>query len=486
MHSGQLSVWESGALDIVACAGTQGGKTKTEPSWLLREIQRCAPFIKVMRYGKFIFAGPTLTLLDAQAIPSVKELFEEDLALGKMSAGNKPAFRFSKDGLMRTLGFCNCPVTIRFCYTRDSSNIESMTAAAGIWDEAGQKENKEGSYGAYNRRLKAARSTRFDGKSTDPAKPALYDGVDWLVKNGLSWWVERYLDVEGPEATFGRRLWGTTPYEWGWFKNKVVDRAERREDGFELLNWPSWMNPFVSEQECRKELDLGMALWQWEMMYLGLFTRPAGIIYDTFDFDRDTCEPFHIPSNWSLYPGVDFGSNNMAAVIIAEDPESRQLYQIDEYRSGGRTFAEHADAIRKNRALLPGAGGSHQEDGWREAFRGKTLALDEPPVNDIYVQIACVYAEVKTHKLTLFRSCTATISQMQSYSREIGSDGEPTEEIKNKASYHYLDALRYIVTKLRPPQSIPGAPVAGKERFAGNKAPVPSTFWTPKNGGLRM
>ena len=449
-HAGQQRVWGSAALDIVACAGTQGGKTSCESPWLLREIQRSAPLIKSLGSGKFIYAGPTLELLKAQAIPAFRELFQEEEQLGRLIEGNKPVFRFSPAGLQKALGFADCPVTVHFAYTKDSSNLESMTALAGAWDEAGQKENKQESYGAYNRRLKVARSATF--ASVAEIAPA--------------WWQEWYGEPEGPEATFGRRLWGTTPYEWNWFKSEVVDRAERAEAGFAFFNWPSWMNPRVSEAECEAELTKGMALWRWEMMYLGEFTRPAGLIYDTFDFQLNTVDDFPVPPSWKKRPGGDFGLVNMGGVVVAEDPQSHALYVIHEYHGGNKTFAEHAAGIRGGHTLLPGAAGSHQEGGWREAFRQQGIAFDEPPVSDVEVQIGCVYGEIGTRSLVIFRSCQRLIGEIQSYSRELGADGVPTDVIKNKANYHILDALRYIITKLRPPRAQPGSVVVGGTRAA--------------------
>lgn len=451
-HAGQKRLWESSSLDTVACAGTQGGKTKSEAPWLLREIQRSAPLIKALKSGKFIFAGPTLTLLKAQAIPHFKELFQEQEQLGRLIEGNQPVFRFSSAGLQKVLGFTDCPVTVHFAYTKDSSNLESMTALAGVWDEAGQKENKQDSYEAYNRRLTVARSTTLAS----------------VYNTAPGWWRERYGNCAALDETFGHRLWGTTPYEWNWFKNLVVDKAEKGQGGFSFFNWPAWMNPLVSEAECRSKITNGMALWKWEMMYLGRFTRPAGAIYDTFDFDLDTCEPFLIPKDWTEYPGVDFGSVNMGSNAVAEDPATKDLYVVDEYLAGNKSFPDHAADIKagsdawkalqkRPHAFRPGAGGSHQEEGWREAFRNNGLAIDEPPVGDVEVGIGCVYGELKTRRLKVFRSCVKTIEQFQLYSREIGTDGEPTEIISNKASYHLLDDLRYIVSKLRPPKLVPPA-----------------------------
>lgn len=464
-HAGQLDLWQSTAIDTVACAGTQGGKTSSEPAWLLREIQRCAPLIRSLKAGEFIFAGPTLTLLRAQAITHFKTLFQEELGLGRFIESPKPLFRFSADGLRRVLGFTDCPVNVHFPYTNDSSNLESMTALAGVWDEAGQKENRYESYGAYNRRLKVARSTSFEA----------------VAHLAPEWWRVRFLAVEGPDATFGRRLWGTTPYEWGWFKTEVIDRAERKSDGFALYNWPSWMNPRVSEAECLSELDKGMPLWQWQMMYLGLFTRPAGVIYDTFDYESDTFDPWDMPANWPAYPGVDFGPYNMAGIVVREDAASGVLWIETEYHAGSATVDERVRAMKQKPrggeySFMPGAGGAHGEEDSRTAYRQAGLPISEPPANDVSVQIGCVYAELKTKRLKISRSCKRLIEQFLHYSYELGADGLPTDVIANKSIYHLLDAARYIVTKLRPPIPKAGHPAAAGERFTPAQPQTPSAL----------
>lgn len=451
-HEGQRDAWKSPKIDIVVVSGTQGGKTSMQAPWLLREIQRCAPLIKKLGNGKFIYAGPTLTLMSEQAIPAFEVLFQEQEQLGRLIKGNKPKFHFSAAGLERLLGFSNCPVTVTFAYTNDSSNLESMTALAGVWDESGQKENKQSSYRAFNRRLKVARSTTF--------------GMirEWLEETGqledFAWWIRDFYDVEGPDATFGRRLWGTTPYEWNWFKTDVYDpafesQAQGNKSDWDFFNFPSWMNPNVSEAECRKELENGMPDWEWEMLYMGLYRRPAGLVYDCFD-RLNIIEPFEIPREWVRWIGLDFGSANTGAVILAEDPDTDDLIQYAEYLAGSKTFKEHVDDLKELAGCTPtGAGGSHQEEGWREAFRKNGLSLAEPPTNDVKVQVGCVYGEVKTRKYKIFKTCSKTIGEFQNFSRVLDDNLQPTEQFKDEKKFHRLAAVRYVVSHLRPPKDTP-------------------------------
>ena len=268
-------------------------------------MQRCAPLLSELtgpnKCLKAIFAGPTLNLLQGEAIPAFRMLFEEEERLGQLVMSPKPVFHFSREGLYKLLGTADFPCSVHFAYTNDSSNLESLTACCGVWDEAGQKENKEESYEAFTRRLTIAKG-----------------------------------------AGFGRRLWGTTPYEWNWFKRRIVDPAIANLHGMEFVNWPSWMNPNVSEENCREELAKGMALWRWEMMYLGRFTRPAGLIFDCFDFELNTTAPIVLdPGQWKIRPCADFGNVNFAGGWIAESPDSPVFYALGEYHAAeNRTVGE--------------------------------------------------------------------------------------------------------------------------------------------------
>jgi len=406
-----MRVWESSAQRIVACAGTQGGKTAIEAPWLLRELARCAPLIYEQGFGRAIYGGPTMTLMGKQAIPDFKRHF---LRFGEFVGSPSPVFKFHRQGLLEVFGFTHAEVTVNFAYMNDSSNLESLTACCAVVDEVGQKEAKRESNEALSRRLLKART-----------------------------------------AGYGRCLYGTTPYTWDWFKDDLVDK--NGQHGIEVINWPSWMNPTVSEEVCRAELAAGMPLWKWEMMYLGMFTRPAGLIYDCFDPIRNVCERFPIPPDWKVYPGGDFGNNNTAFVLVAESP-SGVLYPCFEYLSPeARTVDENTAAVKASGySLRPGAAGSHQEEGWREAYRKSGLMLDEPPYSgpgSVEVQIQCVYEALKTENLIIPRDMVGLLGEISSYSRELDDHNNPTERIANKATYHRLDALRSIVTKLRPPKA---------------------------------
>jgi len=79
--------------------------------------------------------------------------------------------------------------------------------------------------------------------------------------------------------------------------------------------------------------------WKFLMKYDGLFTRPAGLIYGSFDESKHKVPRFAIPAEWPRFLGLDFGGVNTAGIFFAEErvglkPTGR-LIAYREYKAGG-------------------------------------------------------------------------------------------------------------------------------------------------------
>ncbi|MCU0315854.1 MAG: hypothetical protein MUC92_04620 [Fimbriimonadaceae bacterium] len=404
-HEGQRLAWESDSQEIVVCSGTQGGKTALNAPWLLRLIQRT-----------------TLDLLRRQAIPYFHTLFVERHQLGTLIGADtgRPKFRFSAEGAVRLCG-TQVPIVVHFLNMADPESNESFTALGGVWDEAGQATNKELSFEANNRRLGAARSL------------ASRANIPYL----------------------GSRLWTTTPYDHTWFKRRIVDPAIRGDRGCSWHNWPSWANPGgISEEQARKELEGGMPLWRWQMMYEGEFTRPAGAVYDCFT-SANIVRPFPIPSSWPLVVGMDFGSANLAGVFGAIDPSDDSIVIFSSYWAGSDTLQKHVDVMKTKAGKKPSlvVGGAQSESNWRRDFTALDWPVRAPSLqgpDSVEAGISRVYGQFATKKLKIFSDLTALIDEIQGYTRVVDGEGRVTSVIQDKSSYHRLDALRYLVGTLRP------------------------------------
>lgn len=398
-HKYQKKAMKSPKRFILLLAGTQGGKTSFASPWLLREIRKEGP-------GDYLFVAPTFKLMQLKAIPEFLKLFETLLDLGEWRKGDK-VFTFSANGERKIFGDVqSVPTRILFGHAQDPDSLESATAKAAVLDECGQKKFKLGSFEAIMRRL---------------------------------------------SLHMGRVLMTTTPYYLGWLKKKFWDAweaANRNHPEIDLIRFPSTANPafpMAEYERAREELPR----WKFNMFYNAIFERPAGLIYDCFDETTHKIKRFPIPDDWPRFMGVDFGGVNTAGVYWAKDPNSDRYFAYREYKAGGRTASQHAEQMCKREPHTPTAyGGAASEGQWREEFSAGGLPIFKPYIADVEVGINRVYGGFKTNKLYVFDDLDGLIDEIESYSRELDDEGEPTEKIEDKNTYHYLDATRYIMTHL--------------------------------------
>jgi len=166
----------------------------------------------------------------------------------------------------------------------------------------------------------------------------------------------------------------------------------------------------------------------------------------------NVCRRFDIPKEWRRSSGHDFGPVNTAAVFAAQDPVTCKIFIYRAYHAGGMTTAEHVDQFKKRAATDqdPNAwGGAPSEDKTREDFAKHGWPIALPPIKDVLEGIQRVFALIKTGVLVIFEDLLALILDIIAYSWELSETGEPIEgKIEAKATWHRLDALRYLCSAL--------------------------------------
>ena len=406
LHPGQKRAFLSEKKIVAIISGTQGGKTSFGPLWLLNEIKK-------MGQGDYLVATPTYKLLRLKALPEFRKLFEDYFGLGQYIKAEE-AFIFSKHGSEMVFGHRqdyrqDVQTRVVFGHAQNPDSLESATAKAVWADEAGQRQFRIDSYEALMRRL------------------SIHEG---------------------------RILITTTPYNFGWLKKRIYDpwrQANKNHSYIEVVNFESRMNPVFPDAEWeRAKSDLPK--WKFDMMYRGMFTRPAGMIYDKFDTDRDVVSPFEIPNNWQRFWGLDFGGVNTACVKYARDPsniDNKYLYQ--EYLSGNKSIEQHVNELMKNEpegASIMCFGGAGSEQQWRDEFTKHGLRVKKPKVSEVEVGISRVYKEHVNGTIKVFETCDGYIEEKQDYSREVDENGNATEKIQNKEKYHRMDGERYVISSI--------------------------------------
>lgn len=400
LHPGQKRAHKSNARFIIVTAGTQGGKTSYGPHWLLREIARGGP-------GDYLIVTPTFQLLERKLLGEFTRLFTNHMKLGRYYASPSRVFLFSESGARRIFQErygANTPTRVQFGYAEDPESLESMTAKAAWLDEAGQNQFKLEAWQAVLRRLSLSQ---------------------------------------------GRVLVTTSVYALHWLKN-LVDKANAGDKSIEVIQFDSTMNPaFPPEEFERARADLPG--WKFNMLYRGLFERPAGLIYDCIDEQTQKIPRFHIPQHWNRYLGLDFGTQNMAATYWAEEPETKRLFCYRTYHRPGESATGHVKHLRRGEigGLPYCVGGSKSEDDWRDEFKRAGLPVRAPKIKEVEVGIDRVYGAFQRKELFIFDDLDELWDELRTYSRELDENSIPTEKIEDKETFHLLDSMRYIIGDLK-------------------------------------
>lgn len=414
-HRAQELAYDSERRIVAMIAGTQSGKTAFGSWWLYNEILKRGG-------GDYLAVTSSFDLFKLKMLPALRDTFEHSLGIARFWSGDRVLeLKDPKTGEFKAKRADDLMWARIILRSAESlGGLESATAKGAWLDEAGQDSFLLDAWRAILRRV------------------TLYKG---------------------------RLLITTTLYNLGWVKNQVIDRAadggtvslENMGNGAEievtdsqknnvcLIQFDSTVNPLFPMDEY-EHARATMPADEFEMFYRGRVARLRSLIYDCFDRRKHTCPRFAIPKEWKRYLGLDFGGANTAAMFYAEEPESGKLYCYREYHAGGRTAKDHVEALMSGEPMLPlCAGGSNSEGQWRDEFRAGGLAVRPPDVADVNVGISRVYGYHKEDRIIYFDDLEGILDQKGSYKRKRDKNGEVTDEIENKNSFHFLDAERYII-----------------------------------------
>jgi hypothetical protein len=390
-HPGQYATLQSERRFVFMIAGTQGGKTGWAPFWLKREIERKGP-------GDYLAVTATFPLLNLKMKPEFLKIFRDTLHLGEWRESEK--IFLMADG-----------TRIIFCSAENSESVESATAKAVWCDEAGQYRFKLDTWEAVQRRLSIHQ---------------------------------------------GRALITTTPYNLGWLKTEH-DRWQAGDPNYDVINFPSIMNPVFPKEEYQRAKDT-LPDWKFKLFYEAKFTRPAGLIYEDYldEYEGHKIKSFAIPQEWPRYVGIDPGAVHTALVWLAHDTAKNVYYAYRESCEGGLTTGQHvahALSLAANENVANWFLGAKSEKQYRLDWQAAGISAREPAIVDVEAGIDRVIGLFKARRLYIFDTLRGLRDDLGSYSRELDDNGQTTDKIRDKESYHYADALRYVVLGLSGPRA---------------------------------
>lgn len=408
LHPGQMRAWHSDRRFVFMIAGKQSGKTIFGPLWLFREI---------LEHGKgdYLAISATADLFILKLLPALKQFFVNDLGIAKYWAGD------------RVLELCDLDTGQFGAVT--ASDHEKMHTRIIL-------RTAESEAGMQSASCKAAWMD----------EPGLYDARVWK-------------DVRGRVSlAAGPVLGTTTPYDMGWLKQQIYDPWAMGDDEIDVINFVSTVNPFFSQAEY-DSLQRTMQPYQFAMDYKAEFGRPPAAIYEDFvDALREDgghkVKRFVIPSDWPRMVAVDPGIVNPGKIWVAHDPREDVYYLYRAVKGGKRRDAkEHAQddvklARENGERVIWWAVGAKAEKYWREDYKtAGALGVREPDTMDVEEGIDRMSQLIRQHRLLVMDDLRDWIDEVMSYSREI-KNGEVTKNIKDKATFHLMDASRYFAVQV--------------------------------------
>ncbi len=280
----------------------------------------------------------------------------------------------------------------------------------------------------------------------------------WLDEAGLMSLIAYQTALQRVSLFDGQVLITTTPYNRGWLKTEVYDKAEG--DYLHVERWTSIDNP-AFPKHVYEEMQSGPTAMQphrFRMMYMAEFERPVGMIYSSFDSEKCAITPFKIPASWPRYVGMDYGPVNTAVIWFAKSSVKYKgwpvgtMFGYREYLEGNKSIAQHVKDLKRLSKGEPiqrkVASGLPSERQWRREFMQLGWNLQECKITDVEVGIDKVFALHTQDKLVYFKTMRHTLSQKEEYRRKLDESQQPTEVIDNKAQFHFMDAERYIQADL--------------------------------------
>lgn len=391
---------------------------------------------EIQRRGRmdYLAVSSTFPVFNHSFLPSMLEYFCRRLKWGTYKAGTRTIQGHDGSRILCRAG-------------TDSDALESGQFGAAVLDEWGQDKIPVESWEAVNRRLAYHR---------------------------------------------GRILIPTTPYNLGWLKQQVWDRAVGGDQRYSVVNFRSIDNPaypIEAYERAKRELPD----WKFQMFYNGIFTKPAGLIYS--DYEDSYAEqgghlvkPFPIPPTWLRDIGVDFGASvHNAQVWAAEEPGTGRIYLYRECTGIDATGPEQARSMLEYREPIRRAlGGAKSEDERRREWGIAGLPVAEPFISDVEAGIDRVIGLFKSRRLFVFDTLTGLRSELGTYSRELDDAGEPLQKIADKEKFHRLDALRYLCSfyPLDGPESHKGETQESLRTVRGQRQRQ-KRFWERETGEYR-
>lgn len=247
-------------------------------------------------------------------------------------------------------------------------------------------------------------------------------------------------------------LYTTSPYTLNWLYKTIIlpkIRDNTARPDVTLIQAASWENPYFPKdviERNRKTMDPK----RFNAMFGGSWERMEGLVYDCWDDNENTIEPFTLPQGTKFYGGIDWGHTHPFVLKVRAVTPNGMHYGVSEYYKTGLTITDMIE-VAKSKMITWGIErffcGPDRPENIVELCRAGLPAVAAR--NDVQLGIDVHYQLIKSRRFKIFQgSSPYTMDELSKYHwpspEELGQDKDAKERNPVKQDDDALDVDRYL------------------------------------------
>lgn len=243
-------------------------------------------------------------------------------------------------------------------------------------------------------------------------------------------------------------------YSFNWVAKELIRGVERGDrDDIHLCQAESRENPYFPEEEylaAKKSMNPA----RFAMMYGGRPSKMEGMVYDCFDEDLNTVEPFDLPSGTKVWAGIDWGyTQPFACSIVAKLPNGHYIL-VSEVHQSRMTISDIIEVLKQRQQIwdIQRFYAGPDQPGYIKELNRAGLPCTAAQ-NDVKKGIDLVYSLIQGGKFRVFKGKAPNIlDEFENYHWPQSQDLKPDQDEKDpnpvKQDDHGLDSLRYVLISI--------------------------------------
>ena len=221
---------------------------------------------------------------------------------------------------------------------------------------------------------------------------------------------------------------------------------------------------------------------KFQMIYGGVYSKPAGLVYDNFDIDKHVIEPRELDPGTVYYGGIDWGYTDPFVIKIRAVTPLGFHYDIFEYYKTQCTISDMVRVLKSIEISMQIEVKRYMCDPSRPDYINELCRHGFTAVaanNDIRMGIDMHYELISSMRYFVFKgACPHTLDEYELYHypemKDLKPDQTQKDELPVDKDNHAMDVSRYItMTCYKPMGKMKNRVVTHTERQERYNTPDP-------------